>query len=147
VTAYPRLIPKYSLLSLVCVKGYSRSEREIDEYLDGHELLALHPLDQLDFEEHDVVADFHRTEKLQIQGRKGVQALRFYFDFLCSLITIPAVVLGKPIREASMYSSTMMILGGREHELLIMIVNCVEELYCTGKKTTSMKPFLVNPKY
>jgi len=61
----PRLI-------LAALKDILGSERETDEYLDGHELLALHQLDQLDFEERDVVmADFQRTGKLQIQGRKG----------------------------------------------------------------------------
>ena len=49
-------------------------------------------------------------------------------------MTVPAVVFGKLIREASIYSSTMMVLGGREHELPIVIVNCVEELYRTGNK-------------
>jgi len=33
----------------------------------------------------------------------------------------------------------MMVLGGREHELPIVIVNCVEELYRTGNKAISMK--------
>jgi hypothetical protein len=56
------------------------------------------------------------------------------------------VVLGKPLWEASIYSSTMMVLGGREHKLPIVIVNCVEELYCTGKNNISMTLFLVNPK-
>ena len=59
-------------LVLAALKDILGSEREIDEYLDGHELLALHQLDQLDFEERDVVmAGFQRTGKLQIQGRKG----------------------------------------------------------------------------
>jgi len=39
------------------------------------------------------------------------------------------------------YSPTMMVLGGREHELLIVIVNCIEELYRTGERVFSMKPF------
>ena len=59
-------------LVLVALKDVLASERETDEYLDRHELLAMHQLDQLDFEERNVVmADFQRTGKLQIQGRKG----------------------------------------------------------------------------
>jgi hypothetical protein len=104
---------------------------------------SLHQLDQLDFDERDVVmANFQRTGKLQIQGRKGGLGSFLY----CSSITVPAVILEKPIREASIYSSTMVVLGGREHELSIMIVNRVEELYRTGKKTTSMKLFLLDLK-
>jgi hypothetical protein len=134
-------------LVLAALKDIFDLEPETQEYLDGHKLLALHQLDQLDFEERDVVmADFQRTGKSQIQGRNGGLGSFFHFGFLCSSITVPAVVLGKPIRGASIYSSTMMVLGGREHELPILIVNCVEELYRAGKKTTSMKPLLVNPK-
>ena len=33
-----------------------------------------------------------------------------------------------------------MVLGGREHQLPILIVNCIEELYRTGEKISSMKP-------
>ncbi|KIM42350.1 hypothetical protein M413DRAFT_132106 [Hebeloma cylindrosporum] len=105
----PRLI-------LSALKDILGSEREIGEYLDAHELLALHQLDQLDFEERDtVMVAFQRTGKLQMQGGKG-----------------GLVVFGKAIRQASIYSSTMMVLGGREHELPILIVSCVEELYRTG---------------
>ena len=50
------------------------------------------------------------------------------------------MVLGEPIRKASVYSPTTMVLGGREHELLIVIVNCIEELYHTGERVFSMKP-------
>lgn len=56
------------------------------------------------------------------------------------------MVFGKPIQKASIYSSTVVALGGREHELLIVVVNCIEELYRIGKKTISVKFFLVNPK-
>ena len=136
--AQRKLDPQLVLAALKDILGL---EHETDEYLDGHELLALH---QLDFEERDVVmADFQRTGKLQIQGRK---VRFFYFGFLCSLITVPAVVFGKLIQKASIYSSTVVALGGREHELPIVVVNCIEELYRIGKKTISMKCFLVNPK-
>lgn len=66
-----------------------------DEYLDAHELFTLHQLDQLDFKERDMVmaADLQWTGKLQIQG--------------------------KPTCQASIYSSTTMVLGEREHELPI----------------------------
>jgi hypothetical protein len=128
-------------LVLSALKDILGSERETDEYLDGHELLAFHQLDQLDFEERDaLMADSQRTGKLQIPGRKGALG-SFLFALLRSAITIPAVVLGTPIRQASIYSSTMMVLGGREHELPILIVNCVEELYRTGEKVFSTKPF------
>ena len=56
-------------LLLAALKDILDLERES---LDGHELLALHQFYQLDFEDRDVVmADFQRTGKLQIQGRKG----------------------------------------------------------------------------
>ena len=59
-------------LVLAALKDILGSERETNEYLDGHELLALHQLDQLDFEERDVVmADFQRMGKLRIPGRRG----------------------------------------------------------------------------
>jgi len=50
--------------------------------MDRHELLALHQLDwHLDFEERDVaMADFHRTGKLQLQGRRrGLGLFLFWF--------------------------------------------------------------------
>jgi len=40
---------------------------------------------------------------------------------------------------AAVYSSTATVLGGREHCLPIVLVNCAEELYCTGEKAFSMK--------
>ena len=76
-------------LVLAALKDILGLERETDEYLDGHELLALHQLDQLDFEERDVViADFQRTGELQIlqiQGRKG-GLHRFVFFTLVSFV-------------------------------------------------------------
>jgi hypothetical protein len=50
-----------------------------------------------------------------------------------------AVVLGKPIRQAVVYSSTTMVLGGREHHL----PNCTEELCRTGEKAFSMKLYFL----
>ncbi|KAF4615830.1 hypothetical protein D9613_012439 [Agrocybe pediades] len=41
-------------------------------------------------------------------------------------------ILGEPVRKASIYASTTMILGGREHQLPIVVINSVEELYRTG---------------
>ena len=85
-------------LVLAASKDILSLERETNAYLDGHELLTLHQLDQLDFDECDVVmANFQQTGKLQIQGRKGGLG-SFYISFLCLSITVPAVVLGKPTR-------------------------------------------------
>jgi len=57
---------------LSALKDILGPERETDEYLDGYEILALHQLDQLDFEERDMVmAEFQRSGKLKIQGQKG----------------------------------------------------------------------------
>ena len=44
------------------------------------------------------------------------------------------MVLGEPLRKASIYASTTMVLGGREHDLPIIVVSCIEELYRTGKQ-------------
>ena len=80
------------------------------------------------------------TGRENCKCKRGVRG-SLYFGFLCSLIMVPAVVLGKPIRKASTYSSTMTVLGEQEHKLPIVIVNCFEKLYRTGKKTISMKLF------
>jgi len=53
---------------------------------------------------------------------------------------------GETDREVSIYSLTRIVLGRREHELPIVIVNYIEKLYCIGKKTIAMELFLVNPK-
>jgi hypothetical protein len=130
--------PRLVLSSLKDILGVD-SEQQIDEYLNGHDLLAMHQLDQLDFEERDIVKnDLKRTSKLHVQGRKGALG-SFSFVCLCLFLTVAAAVLGESIRRASIYSSTTMVLGGREHELPIIVVNCVEELYRTGERTFSTK--------
>jgi hypothetical protein len=49
-------------------------------------------------------------------------------------LRIYSVVLGETLRKASIHASTTMVLGGREHELPIIVVSCIEELYRTGKQ-------------
>ncbi|KAF4615756.1 hypothetical protein D9613_012427 [Agrocybe pediades] len=89
---------------------------DLRDYLDKDELLAAHQLDQLDFEEREMVAStLERTGKLEVRGLEG-----------------PLTVLGEPVRKASIYASATMILGGREHQLPIVVINSVEELYRTG---------------
>ncbi|PPQ81723.1 hypothetical protein CVT25_013447, partial [Psilocybe cyanescens] len=105
--------PRLIISSLRDVLGKSQ---RVEDYLDAFELLAAHQLDQLDFEERGALnAAFLERGKLDVKGRKGA-----------------LVVLGEPIRKASMYSSTNVVLGGREHCLPIIAVNCIEELYRTG---------------
>jgi hypothetical protein len=138
--------PRFVLAALKDILGL---ERETDEYLDGHEL-ALHQLDQLDFEELDVViADFQRTGKLQIlqiQGRKG--GLGSFFLLWFPLFIDNGSRSG--FWETDTEGFNLLVdsggTGWAEHELPIVIVNCIEELYRIGKKTISMKCFLVNPK-
>ena len=55
-----------------------------------------------------------------------------YSTKLSSTYMIVSAVLGEPIMKASIYSSIPMVLAGREHELPIIVVNTVEELYRTG---------------
>ncbi|KAF9553749.1 hypothetical protein CPC08DRAFT_713479 [Agrocybe pediades] len=89
---------------------------DLRDYLNKDELLAAHQLDQLDFEEREMVASaLERTGKLEVKGLEG-----------------PLTVLGEPVRKASIYASATMILGGREHQLPIVVINSVEELYRTG---------------
>ncbi|PPR04254.1 hypothetical protein CVT24_013345 [Panaeolus cyanescens] len=90
--------------------------REIDSYFRTRELLEMHYLDQVDFEEREMVRQkFAQSGSLEVEGRHGA-----------------LVVMGEYIRRASIYSSSTMILGGREHELPILVVSCIEELYRTG---------------
>ncbi|KAF9473507.1 hypothetical protein BDN70DRAFT_885760 [Pholiota conissans] len=90
--------------------------RKVDEYLDAHELLCAHQLDQVDLEDRERVrVSLINGGKLEVPGQKGALA-----------------VLGEPIRKASIYASMSMVLAGREHELPIIVVNTVEELYRTG---------------
>ncbi|KJA19164.1 hypothetical protein HYPSUDRAFT_89487 [Hypholoma sublateritium FD-334 SS-4] len=105
--------PRLILSSLESILGV---ETSIAKYLNAHELLAMHQLDQVDFDDRDRMrAKLIKHDILDIPGRK---------NFL--------TVLGEPIRKASIYSSTPMVLAGREHELPIIVVNTVEELYRTG---------------
>jgi hypothetical protein len=70
--------PRLLLAALKDILGWER------ESLDGHELLTLHQFYPL-FEDRDVVmADFQRTGKLQIQGRKG--GLGSFFFTLVSFV-------------------------------------------------------------
>ena len=56
---------------VITLKDILGSERETGEDLGEHQLLALHQLDQLDFEERDgVIANFKQSGKLHIQGRR-----------------------------------------------------------------------------
>ncbi|KAF5311856.1 hypothetical protein D9619_002312 [Psilocybe cf. subviscida] len=102
---------------LSALEGMLGDEYKISDYLHSHELLGMHQLDQLDFEERDRArAMFLKTGKLNVRrGEKGVIS-----------------VLGEPIRAASIYSSVPVVLSGREHEIPIVVVNTVEELYRTG---------------
>ncbi|KAF8954274.1 hypothetical protein BDZ97DRAFT_1866296 [Flammula alnicola] len=79
----------------------------IDGYLNAHELLAMHQLDQVEFEDRDRVrAGLVKHGKIDVPGRKGVLGVNLL------------------LRNDD--------LGGREHELPIIVVNSVEELYRTG---------------
>ncbi|KDR82056.1 hypothetical protein GALMADRAFT_240517 [Galerina marginata CBS 339.88] len=105
--------PRLLLSTLQDILGFSQ---RIENYFNTHELLGAHQVDQLEFEEREAVkAGAAKKRKLEVPGQRG-----------------PLVVLGESLRKASIYSTTPMVLGGREHELPIVVVNCVEELYRTG---------------
>ncbi|KAF8161657.1 hypothetical protein B0H34DRAFT_701973 [Crassisporium funariophilum] len=100
----------------------------IGNYLDVYDLLAMHQLDQMDFEERDSArAKMASGQKMEATGVKGEKA-----------------VLGEPLRKAAIYASTTMVLGGREHELPTIVVSCVEELYRTGIYQTNLFRTLPN---
>ena len=40
-----------------------------------------------------------------------------------------------------------MVLGGREHELPIIVVSCIEELYRTGKQPLLFLDYLFTPYF
>lgn len=108
------------------------SPKKPADVLDVYELLGMHQLDQLDFEERHIARS--NNSQTRPRGEMGsnfnpllvVGALLILFKF-------PTVVLGEPLRKVSIYASTTMVLGGREHDLPIIVVSCVEELYRTGK--------------
>uniref|UniRef100_A0A8H8CQH4 Rho-GAP domain-containing protein n=1 Tax=Psilocybe cubensis TaxID=181762 RepID=A0A8H8CQH4_PSICU len=105
--------PRLIIASLRDILGTSY---RVEDYLNSFELLAAHQLDQLDFEERDAFhASLLEKGKIHVKTHDG-----------------PLTVLGEPIRKASIYSSTYVVLGGREHCLPIIVVNCIEELYRTG---------------
>ncbi|KAF8873608.1 hypothetical protein CPB84DRAFT_1798280 [Gymnopilus junonius] len=105
--------PRLLLSSLSDILGASQ---EVDEHLDMHELLAAHQLDQLDFEARESAKTaLLENSRVVVQGQHS-----------------PLVVLGEPLRKSWTYSSTTQVLGGREHELPVLVVHCVEELYRTG---------------
>lgn len=86
--------------------------QDVGEHLDIHELLGMHQLDQLNFEERDAIRSqtFHG-------GRQAMQDL---------------TVFGEHLRKVSIYASISVVLGGREHELPVVVVTAVEELYRKG---------------
>ncbi|EDR07636.1 uncharacterized protein LACBIDRAFT_327503 [Laccaria bicolor S238N-H82] len=86
--------------------------QDVGEHLDIHELLGMHQLDQLNFEERDAIRSqtFHG-------GRQAMQDL---------------TVFGEHLRKVSIYASISVVLGGRDHELPVVVVSAVEELYRTG---------------
>lgn len=100
----PRLI--VSTLELVLLD----SQKKPADVLDIYELLGMHQLDQLDFEEREIARA--NTSQTHPRGEP--------------------VVLGEPLRKTSIYASMTMVLGDREHELPIIVVSCIEELYRTG---------------
>lgn len=123
----PRLI--ISALEAVVLDSVNKPA----DFLDVYDLLGMHQLDQLDFEERDMARG--DSDQTYSRGEMGKD-----LNPLCSRITDPfefiAVVLGESLRKASIYASTTMVLGGREHELPIVVVSCIEELYRTGKPRT-----------
>ncbi|KAF8809756.1 Rho GTPase activation protein [Phlegmacium glaucopus] len=92
------------------------------DLLDVFDLLGMHQLDQLDFEERDIARG--NSSQSYPRGER--------------------VVLGEPVRKASIYASTAMVLGGREHELPILVVSCIEELYRTGMYQSNLFRTLPN---
>ena len=98
------------------------------DVLDVYDLLGMHQLDQLDFEEREIYRG--NTATPYPRGELGKNCISFLN--LATLLILIQVVLGEPLRKASIYASTTMVLGGREHELPIIVVSCIEELYRTG---------------
>lgn len=55
-----------------------------------------------------------------------------------NLTLLLTAVFGEHLRKVSIYASIKMVLGGREHELPVVVVSAVEELYRTGKLALSL---------
>ncbi|CAA7269869.1 unnamed protein product [Cyclocybe aegerita] len=110
----PRLVLD-TLEELFALHDQTAGEKALG-HLDAYELLGAHQLDLMDFEERERIRGARMTGQQTSLARNKR----------------PLAVLGEPIRRASLYASTQMVLAGREHELPILIVHCVEELYRTG---------------
>ena len=109
--------------------------QDVGEHLDIHELLGMHQLDQLNFEERDAI-----TSQMFHGGRQATQNLsELVSNSLGSNLTrFLTAVFGEHLRKVSIYASIKVVLGGREHELPVVVVSAVEELYRTGKLAPSL---------
>ncbi|PPQ71663.1 hypothetical protein CVT26_010582 [Gymnopilus dilepis] len=105
----PRLI-------LEALRDVLGSAQTVEDRLDALEHRNAHQLDQQAFGERQRAKTLLlEVGKVDVQDRQG-----------------PLVVLGEPLRKSWVYSSTTHALGGRNHELPVLVVHCVEELYRTG---------------
>ncbi|RXW25698.1 hypothetical protein EST38_g128 [Candolleomyces aberdarensis] len=117
--------------------------------LDVHEQMIIHQLDQIDAEERrllrsggslapssfPVKGGSNRAgsgERAEREGGPSKDLSSFY-------------VFGVPLRKSGIYASTSVLLGGRELELPIVVVSCVEELYRTGLYQPSLFHTLPDP--
>jgi hypothetical protein len=90
----------------------------------------MHQLDQLDFEERDIARG--NSNQTYPRGEMG-KDLKSIIKAVLLILSYSLQFLGEPLRTTSIYASTTMVFGGREHKLPIIVVSCIEKLYRTGK--------------
>lgn len=104
----------------------------LEDYLDVGVLTSLHTRDRLDSEARVKERNSWRTGKPMFRGDEWSGLGMFYFSSPDLSSRVLPVVFSEPLHKASIYASSSVVLGGREHDLPIVVVGCVEELYRTG---------------
>ncbi|CAK5267744.1 unnamed protein product [Mycena citricolor] len=114
--ALKNLDPKPLLRSLNAL--LDPKTQRIPDFLDVDHILALYERDMMERDQRDAIKRQVRAERAE--GRISGHDL---------------TVFGTSLREATMYASTVAVLGGCEHDLPIVVVSCVKELCCNSFQT------------
>jgi hypothetical protein len=111
--------------------------------------MIIHQLDMIDAEERDLLrsgrslaSSSYVAEGVLNGAGTGGRAER---EGGASKDLSAVSVFGVPLRKSGIYASTSVLLGGRELELPIVVVSCVEELYRTGLYQPSLFHTLPDP--
>ena len=108
----------------------------VRDVLNVDELLALH--------DRDPMQDFQRDTPCNTADLRTSLALPQPTVFTHhSFIRLPGV-FGMPLHQVAVYASTTALVGGRKHNLPIVVFACVEELYRTGMQETTIELLLLS---